>query len=253
MFVLEVPGTADPRLPMAIDELPNGQTREGLLRQARQQRGDQGQVSGLLQQRRAGVPGGQSRGEGFQLDQLRLSDVADPAKMREVGEDDEDDERIENLKKALAAKGMDADQIKTVCDAVRAWRGDDLGIGPGGSAKFGGASTGKNFGGALSEGIAQRSSQSHSDSPASRDRALTYEEEAGLCPYAGVDLGIGRDSRMSFDQVFDACGPGSHFAAQEEARRRRSGGLAMDAAGQAASDELNKRFGPNAARIRHAW
>jgi hypothetical protein len=234
---------------MALDQAPsNGSERERLARLITQklEHGTDQEVGGLLKQLTNSSSGQQRRG-----DQVQLGDLPDRAKELRTGEDDEDDPRIAKLKEFLSSKGLRGLDLQTACDlAARSWRGDDLGIGPSGSAKFGGASTGKNFGGALSEGIAQRSSQSYSDNPAARDLAgLCAEEQMGIEPVKDRGRGIGRDSRMSFDEVFGLFGPGGVFESPPRTRQ-----MALDEARRAASsdDSFFKMF-PDARRIRPAW
>jgi hypothetical protein len=84
LFLVRRPGPQDTRWPIASDQLPNGSSREELLRQALQKRGD----------------------------------LVDAGKERRVGEDDEDDERIAKLAGYLRGKGMSEDDIRTACDVA---------------------------------------------------------------------------------------------------------------------------------------
>jgi hypothetical protein len=131
----------------------------------------------------------------------------------------------------LRSKGMSEDDIRTACD---------LGIGS--SARFGGV-FGSNMGGNLSSQVSQPST--NPTNPASRDRAMTYEEMSG-CEPAGDSRRFGRDERMSFDAIYGM------LPTIERLQRRRpmsANQMAMDA--KRAANFL-ERF-PQAARIKPAY
>jgi hypothetical protein len=196
LFLVRRPGPHDTR-GLAHDELPNGTSREDLLRQALQKRGDQ----------------------------------PDAAKQRRVGEDDEDDERIAKLAHFLRSKGLGEDDIRTACDAVR------LGIGE--SARFGGAVSGSNFGGALHGEVDQ----------SSRDACL--EEELGIEPAKSYrNAKMSGDQRLDFETAYGRQDRLQQISEATQLRRRRQSdnSMAMDAS---RAENFHARF-PNSKRIRNA-
>jgi hypothetical protein len=198
----------------------NGDPRELLARLLRQQGAGDQEVAGMLARLEGhGAVGKQGKGEGISLD-----------------------DQVENLSRFLRGKGMSEDDIRTACD---------LGIGGQSGTRFGGV-FGGNMGGNL-RGQVSQPSVSPTD-PAARDRDFLISEEAlGNCAYAGGGRDsrrVGRDSRMSFDQVYGLLPTIEKVEAQRSRRRSRSEkALGMDAR---SVDSFNARF-PNAARIKPAY
>jgi hypothetical protein len=161
------------------------------------------------------------------------------------------DARVENLARFLRGKGMGDRDVRTACDLMRrayGASGDDLGIGK--SARFGGASTGSNFGGNLHGEVDQPDAN-----PASRDACL--EEELGIEPakdYRNRKMDgrdsrrFGRDERMSFDYAY---GMLPTWESMQPRRRRSARAMAMDDQVRAQSEATFNAMFPMAARIRN--
>jgi hypothetical protein len=145
---------------------------------------------------------------------------------------------IDQLRHFLRGKGFSEDDIRTTCDLS--------GLGPERSAMRGGA-FGGGAGGALHEERGQFNRAT--GNPASRDRAMTYEEESGCVPYAG-DRRRGIGGRDSFEELYGRQDRLAEIAAASRPRRRASDRqMGMDAR---AVESFNARF-PNAARIKPAY
>jgi hypothetical protein len=223
---------------MALDQaLSNGSERERLARLVTQklEHGTDAEVNGLLRQLTHSASGEQRRG-----DQLKRSDIVDPAKMKRTGEDDEDDDLRARLAARLRAQGKSEDEIKTVCD---------IALGPERSAMRGGV-FGGGMGGNLREQISQPS-VSPTD-PAARDRNFPIAEEAaGQCAYAGDRGSRSFGGADSFEGL---------FARQDKVAQIREAQRPRPTARQLAADEVQREvgrhsfeamFGPNAMRIRN--
>jgi hypothetical protein len=241
MWLLKVPVAAETGRPLAHDELSDefaaaradlsDPAKEKLLRaiSERLNGADDQEVAGLLERLEGhGAAGEQAKGKGFNLDQ-----------------------EVENLARFLKGKGMSSDDIRTACDLARKSWGRDQELGVGKSARMGGSLTGSNFGGNLHSSVHQPTSP-----PATRDAApVCLEEALGQEPLRGgrgdraVRRGGGRDSRMSFDQVFGLLPVIEEREATRLRRRRSERQMGMDAR---AVDSFNARF-PNAARIKPAY
>jgi hypothetical protein len=191
-------------------DLADPAKNESLVRLLRQRGvGDQEIVS-LLEQLRGGVTGEQRSGKSTVRDQLS---------------------------RFLRSKGMlSEDDILTAID---------LALGIGKSARMGGNLGGGNFGGAPHSEINQPNIGALTD-PASRDRALTYEESAGVEPCRDSRTIGGRDS---FEELFARQ---DRVAQIREATRSRkpqtANAMAMDSK---RAENFHTRF-PEARRIRNA-
>jgi hypothetical protein len=170
------------------------------------------------------LPGGFSREDLLRRAVQERSDRPDAAK------DDENGELRSRLAAYLRSRGMSERDIVTACD---------ISLGPQRSAMRGGAFN-EGFAGNLHSEVRQQP-QEPLTSPASSDRAMTYEEMSG-CEPARDSRRFGRDSRMSFDQIF---GMLPTLESMQPRRRMSEKALAMDAA---ARGSFEKMF-PEASRI----
>jgi hypothetical protein len=223
MWLLKVPVAADPRS-VAFDErtdefaatradLSDPAKTESLVRLLRQRGvGDQ-EIVGLLEQ----LEGHGARGE------------QQPGRSA-----------IDNLRHFLRGKGMTEDDISTACDIS--------GLGPGKSARFGGAFN-QNFGGNLHSEVTQQRHEPLAD-PGAKDRDFMIAEEAiGACPYGGDRSPRPLGGRDSFEELYGRQDRLAEIAAASRPRRPMSANqMAMDSQ---RTENFLTRF-PEARRIRGA-
>jgi hypothetical protein len=211
------------------------------------------------------------------------ADLSDPAKRREVGEDDDprsrlmnwidqkieagNDQEVSGLLEQLEGHGASGEQRggegmsldDQVANLARFLKGKGMGdrdvrtacdlardaLGIGESTKFGGV-FGGNMGGNLRSQVSQP--DTNPTDPAARDRNfMTYEEAAGACPYSGDRGSRPIGGRDSFEELFAKQDKVQQAREMMRPRRRRSEReIAMDSG----TESFLEMF-PEARRIRN--